>query len=68
LRYALTLKGRNTVYNPYPARSTHPSQRTLGRGRKAQKAGGTSLSRSRKTFFPMRKKNRCWEKLLKLTA
>jgi hypothetical protein len=28
----------------------------LERGRKTQKAGGTSLSRSRKTFFLIRKK------------
>jgi hypothetical protein len=35
----------------------HPNRRTQEKGQKAQKTRGTSLSRSRRTFFPIRKKN-----------
>jgi hypothetical protein len=58
LYYALTPRGRNIIYNPHLARSIHPSQKILGRGWKTQKTKGTSLSRSRKIFFLIRKKNR----------
>jgi hypothetical protein len=46
------------VYNPYPARLTYPNRRVLEEDQKAQKTRGTSLSRSRRTFFLIRKKNR----------
>jgi hypothetical protein len=46
------------IYNPYPARLIYPNRRTLEEGQKAQKARGTSPSKSRRTFFPMRKRNR----------
>jgi hypothetical protein len=46
------------IYNPYLIRLIYPNRRTLEKGRKAQRARGTSLSRSRKTFFPIRKKNK----------
>jgi hypothetical protein len=58
LRYALTLKGRNTIYNPYPARSIYPNRKTREKDQKAQRARGTSLSRSQGMFFLIRKKNK----------
>jgi hypothetical protein len=36
LRYALTLRGGNTVHNPHPTRKIHPSRKTLGRGTQAK--------------------------------
>jgi hypothetical protein len=46
------------IYNPYPARLIHPNRRMLEKGQKAQRTRGTSFSRSRRIFFPIRKKNK----------
>jgi hypothetical protein len=56
LYYALTLRGRNIIYNPYPTRVIYPNRRTLEKGQKAQKTKGTSLFRFRRTFFLTKKK------------